>query len=224
MGIILGYISLLCLLILLGKYLARKSKNIVVNNFFRKTHKVVSAVFFISFMVHLIVVFPIIANRGFQVIVTGFLLAGVAIILVITCHTIKDSKKRMTLHRAFSVILLVLVAFHMITYMADFSSYQKSIREIQIQEVDLSSLADGDYIGECDAGYIRVKVLVTIKEHQIETIQILEHKNECGKSAEQIVKSILDIQRIDVDAITSATNSSRVIQKAIENALKNDLQ
>ena len=55
-------------------------------------------------------------------------------------------------------------------------------------------------------------------------IRILEHKNERGQAAETIVDQIVSEQKIDVDAISGATNSSKVIKKAVENALENGLQ
>ena len=59
---------------------------------------------------------------------------------------------------------------------------------------------------------------------EIEKIRILEHKNERGQVAETIVDQIVSEQKIDVDAISGATNSSKVIKKAVENALENGLQ
>jgi uncharacterized protein with FMN-binding domain len=38
------------------------------------------------------------------------------------------------------------------------------------------------------------------------------------------VDQIVSEQKIDVDAISGATNSSKVIKKAVENALENGLQ
>lgn len=55
---------------------------------------------------------------------------------------------------------------------------------------------------------------------EIANINILEHRHERGKTAEVIADSIVDEQKIDVDAISGATNSSTVIKKAVENALK----
>ena len=46
-------------------------------------------------------------------------------------------------------------------------------------------------------------------------------QNERGALAEGIIDDIMAQQKIDVDAVTSATNSSNVIKKAIENALIN---
>ena len=51
------------------------------------------------------------------------------------------------------------------------------------------------------------------------SIDLLEHRNEKGKPAEQIIDDILKRQQIDVDEVSGATNSSKVIKKAIENAI-----
>ena len=61
---------------------------------------------------------------------------------------------------------------------------------------------------------------VTVQNGEITNINILEHRHERGKTAEVITDCIVDEQKIDVDAISGATNSSTVIKKAVENALK----
>lgn len=43
-----------------------------------------------------------------------------------------------------------------------------------------------------------------------------------AKVAETIIDKIIDEQKIDVDAVSGATNSSTVIKKAVENALKGE--
>ena len=50
-------------------------------------------------------------------------------------------------------------------------------------------------------------------------IIMLEHKQERGKAAEAVISDMLAEQKIDVDAVSGATNSSTVIKKAVENAL-----
>ena len=65
---------------------------------------------------------------------------------------------------------------------------------------------------------------MSVKNGKIADIDILEHKNGCGKSAEAIINKIVDEQKINVDAISSATNSSIVIKKAVENALRGENQ
>lgn len=65
---------------------------------------------------------------------------------------------------------------------------------------------------------------MSVKNGKIADIDILEHKNGRGKSAESIINKIVDEQKINVDAISSATNSSIVIKKAVENALRGENQ
>lgn len=54
------------------------------------------------------------------------------------------------------------------------------------------------------------------------SIHILEHENERGQPAEAVVERIVAEQRINVDVVSGATNSSTVLKKAVEKALKND--
>jgi len=61
-------------------------------------------------------------------------------------------------------------------------------------------------------------VEVTVQDGVITNIDILEHKNGRGKSAEVVADRIMEEQKIDVDAVSGATNSSVVIKKAVENA------
>ena len=71
--------------------------------------------------------------------------------------------------------------------------------------------------------FIYAKVEVTVQNGEITNINILEHRHERGKTAEAITNKIVDEQKIDVDAISGATNSSTVIKKAVENAIKSGL-
>ena len=99
------------------------------------------------------------------------------------------------------------------------TDWRNKIREIHIQDIDISEAEDGVYVGEYDAGYIYAKVEVTIENGNIAELRILEHGNERGEAAEVITEEIKRQQKLDVDAVTGATNSSSVIKKAVQNAL-----
>ena len=104
-------------------------------------------------------------------------------------------------------------------YGLELLNYKKTIKEIKIENVDLSTISDGKYTGSCDASYIAAEVSVTVKDHKITDISLLKHKNERGKPAEVIPQKVVETQNLKVDTISGATNSSKVILKAIENAL-----
>lgn len=127
------------------------------------------------------------------------------------------------------VVLLVIIIFVAILissmiYLKSVSEYKQKVQSTTFDEINISDISDGIYIGEYDVSFIYAKVKVSIKNGKIVDIDILEHKNGRGKSAEAIINKIVYEQKINVDAISSATNSSIVIKKAVENALRGENQ
>lgn len=127
------------------------------------------------------------------------------------------SRKRILL---FTVIFLSLIglAFTAV-YLKSVADYKKAVKETTFSDLDISNVPDGVYVGEYDVDFIYAKVEVTVQNGVITNIDILEHKNGRGKSAEIVVDRIIEEQKIDVDAVSGATNSSTVIKKAVENAV-----
>lgn len=131
------------------------------------------------------------------------------------------SKKRIVL---FVIMFLLLVGFVLgILYLKRVADYRQAVRETTFEDINISDIPDGVYIGEYDVDFIYAKVEATVQNGEITNINILEHRHGRGKAAEAITNKIVDEQKIDVDAISGATNSSTVIKKAVENALKNGL-
>ncbi len=62
---------------------------------------------------------------------------------------------------------------------------------------------------------------MTVKNHQITEIELVKHKSGRGAPAEIIPSKVVEAQTLQVDAVSGATYSSKVILKAIENALNN---
>ena len=128
------------------------------------------------------------------------------------------SKKKVAL---FAVMILLLIDLvWRIIYLKSVADYRQAVRETTFEDINISDIPDGVYVGEYDVDFIYAKVEVTVQNGEIANINILEHRHERGKTAEVITDSIVDEQKIDVDAISGATNSSTVIKKAVENALK----
>lgn len=102
---------------------------------------------------------------------------------------------------------------------ADLKTYQKQVADITISNVDISKAADGTYTGSYEVLWVAAEVRVTIKNHKIEGIELVSHKNGRGTSAEIIPVKVVEAQSLEVDIVSGATSSSKVILKAIENAL-----
>lgn len=97
--------------------------------------------------------------------------------------------------------------------------YKAVIRDMTFSSVDIATVPDGSYEGDFDAGMVYAKVRVTVKKGVMTDLKLLEHKNGKGAPAESIINTILEKQTTDVDSVSGATSSSKVIRKAVENAL-----
>lgn len=119
-----------------------------------------------------------------------------------------------------SVIILIAIGaiFPIKSYM-DLRTYNRQVSEISIKDVDLSKVPDGVYTGSYDVSWVAAEVEVTVKDHKISDIALTNHKNGKGKPAEIILQKVVESQNLNVDIVTGATSSSKVILKSIENAL-----
>ena len=99
------------------------------------------------------------------------------------------------------------------------SESKKSINSIKISNVDLSTVKGGTYLGAYASSPCAAKVKVTVENHQIKRIDLLEHQKGLGGKAETILDDVVENQSLEVDTISGATLSSKVILKSIENAI-----
>ena len=132
----------------------------------------------------------------------------------------KLSRKRILL--VLEILLSLICLIFTAVYLKRVADYKKAVRETTIGGTDISNISDGVYVGEYDVDFVYAKVEVTVQNGAVTNIDILEHKNGRGKPAEIVADRIIQEQRIDVDAVSGATNSSVVIKKAVENAFKGE--
>ena len=94
------------------------------------------------------------------------------------------------------------------------------LTELTIEDIDLTSLADGEYKASYNAFTIAVEVRTRVNNHKITCIDLVKHINGQGGEAESILETVLEKQSLLVDTVSGATYSSKAILKAIEIALK----
>ena len=88
---------------------------------------------------------------------------------------------------------------------------------------DMTGKTDGVYRGNYSLAGTPVKVTldVTVRDNSVTEIKIIKHiGSPIGRKAERITQNIIEEQSLEVDAISSATASSKAILKAVENALR----
>ena len=96
----------------------------------------------------------------------------------------------------------------------------EQVRALTIGELELSQTADGIYTGSAETMLVSAKVEVSVENHEIQSVKILEHQTGKGKPAEAIVDEIARQDSLDVDAVAGATYSSKVIRYAVYDALQ----
>lgn len=95
-------------------------------------------------------------------------------------------------------------------------------RNIEIGEVDLTKIENGIYPGETDLGFL-YKVNVIVQNNKITDIEYIQNRTSTyAKLAEKVRRKIIKQQKINVDAVTGATTTSKALLKAIYNALHYD--
>ena len=118
------------------------------------------------------------------------------------------------------VILILAAALLVIRGISrNIESNLKSLADTALAQIDMAALEDGTYLGSHSVFPVSAKVSVTVRDHRITAIDLMEHKNGQGVLAETIPEKVLDAQSLQVDGVAGATYSSKVILKAIENAL-----
>lgn len=96
-----------------------------------------------------------------------------------------------------------------------------ALAAIEVANLDLRQVKDGVYVGQCSTPLVSAAVQVIVVDGKISAIEVVHHNSsERGKAAEKIVEEVLARQTLNVDVVSGATMSSKVILKAIENALQ----
>ena len=115
--------------------------------------------------------------------------------------------------------IIVIVAVIIVIVISSSQKNLDQLAEETIPDINLSDISDGVYEGSYSVFPVSVKVEVAVENHTIKSIDLIEHKHGKGSAAEVIPGMVVEAQSLDVDAVSGATYSSKVILKAIKDAL-----
>ncbi len=126
--------------------------------------------------------------------------------------------------RAFKSLVVATMATSMVVSLAGCSKEKSQDTTQPTTAVEGSTkFKPGTYTGTGKGNNGDIIVEVTLSSDAITNITIKEHKETAGLSDpafEQIVKDIIALQSIEVDAVSGATNTSNGIMEAVKNALE----
>lgn len=127
------------------------------------------------------------------------------------------SKKKKLLMWILIVLVLIFLAAQVA--MKKIESNLSALMELEMAEIDLDKTVDGVYTGSYSAVPVEAEVQVELENHRIVSIELIEHKHGQGANAEILPEIVVQAQSLDVDLVAGASYSSKVILKAIEDAL-----
>lgn len=122
------------------------------------------------------------------------------------------------------IIIAAAVAVLVIACVIAVSAMNKNLEtlnNVEVKDIDLSTVTDGTYEGSVGAFPVTAEVKVTVKGHVITDIEIVSHSHGPQHGADAITGEVIKAQSLNVDGVSGATTSSKVILLAIEDALKN---
>ena len=116
------------------------------------------------------------------------------------------------------VLVIIIASGGMVIYM---SRGLSEGREMVIQEVDLSNVGDGVYEGSHQGGRWSNRVSVTVKDHEITQIEVIEDIRFSDEALKiQIIDAVMAQQSTQVDIISGATVSSKAYLQSIQQAFQ----
>lgn len=119
----------------------------------------------------------------------------------------------------FLIVCVIIAVFFAVGRLDGEVEERERITNLEIENVDFSRSPDGVYYGECVMRAVAARVRVTVKGGRVISCELLEHKTQRGSEADVIPSVVVSQQNLEVEAVTGATLSSKVILKAVERAL-----
>ena len=118
------------------------------------------------------------------------------------------------------IVLIVVLGVGTLLFFRKVQKASQQINQLVYEDIDMNNMQDGIYDGQVETELIKVYVQVEVKDHQIKSIDILQHDNGFGDKANDIVNQMIKENDYRVDTISGATLSSQVIQSAVSQSLK----
>jgi uncharacterized protein with FMN-binding domain len=118
------------------------------------------------------------------------------------------------------VISVGVIAVLLALMLVGATSGMGEIRKLTIDNVDLTTIADGAYRGSYHKGRWVYDVEVTVVNHKITSVKNTNPKTNMAKAlCDGVAASVIQKQSPRIDAVCGASISTKAFAKAVENAL-----
>ena len=130
-------------------------------------------------------------------------------------------KKRNVKNDISSILMLVALVCLMAGgwYIARKKARFKEAASLPFYKIELSQIADGEYEGQTMTSFLHLRLLVTIENHQLKNIEVLENDGLDGETAKPIIQEMIKQNKVVVPAIKGAELGSLVYISCVSTAL-----
>lgn len=95
----------------------------------------------------------------------------------------------------------------------------KEASSLPFYKIEMSQIEDGTYEGQTQTTFLHLKLNVTVKNHQLKKIDVLENDGIDGETARPILDKMIEQNEIVVPAIKGAELGSLVYISCVSTAL-----
>lgn len=96
---------------------------------------------------------------------------------------------------------------------------KRDLSSLEFSQVNAAEIPDGTYEGKSGVGPVKVTAEVKVLNGKIDSIELLQHRNDMGEKAEDLAWIMERTETWDIDCVTGATISSQAIWQAVNRAL-----
>lgn len=95
--------------------------------------------------------------------------------------------------------------------------------KLRFNNVNIEYVENGTYIGKCQTSFLTIEVEVSVLNHKICQIEVLQNKGTISFKPEELINQIIDQNKVIVSVIKHYELQSIVFINAVDNALYNAL-
>lgn len=96
--------------------------------------------------------------------------------------------------------------------------FTSAVKNIDINDVDISSLPDGTYRGTYKTFHVTAEVAVTVQDGEVTEIVVVGDKDH-GEEISELMDRVIEEQSVNVDLVSGPSASQKVALKAVGVAL-----
>ena len=104
-------------------------------------------------------------------------------------------------------------------YIARKKARLREASSLPFYKVEMSQIADGRYEGKTNTSFLHLHLMVTVENHQLKNIEVLENDGLDGETAKPIIQEMIKENKIVVPAIKGAELGSLVYISCVSTAL-----